>query len=332
MALAAGASKRQRQTARANPGARRIRGLDERTRSAHGTHTDRVRVLWATDDSDAARVAEGWLLRLRWLNRPLVDVLCVATPRWRGVGLSLQTYRTAVREAVADLRQAELLTAMRTANQTGQRLQASGMVVQVWARHGSPSDEILALVRNENPDLVVVSPHGRRVPLFPQPSVTERVLRGAQVPTLVTRAPATESGDLPQGIVLAVGDEGGAEQALCWLARAGWLRESRLTLVGLEPDAGAARAVSESALERLGAIAAPEAQSAGVDWQALRAGPAADRLLSALVGMAADLVVIPQPRPGLRYELAETIGASAPVSVLVLPAAAGRGGSHHSGR
>jgi hypothetical protein len=45
----------------------------------------------------------------------------------------IQTYRVAVRDAVSDLRQGELVTAMRTANEVGQRLQGAGLVVQVWA-------------------------------------------------------------------------------------------------------------------------------------------------------------------------------------------------------
>lgn len=297
-----------------------------------GSGAERLRVLWATDDSDAARAAEGWMLRLRWSSPPLVDVLCVAKRRWRGTGLSVQTYRTAVQDAVGDLRQGELMTAMRTANEVGQRLQGAGLLVQVWARHGAPAEEVAALVRSEHPDLLVVSPRGRRRPLLPGPTVTEQVVRRAEVATLVARRPAAEGGELPRQILLAVTHEHLAEHALGWLTRAGWLHESRVTLVGLAPrqessgsndaplDVRAATGpVSEAALERLAAVAAPDAGAGGVDTRILPGGPPAERLLETLGGSAMDLVVVPHPRPGQRYDFAENIALSAPVSVLVMP-------------
>lgn len=299
------------------------------TRQARGAQ--RLRVLWATDDSDAARVAEGWMLRLRWSSPPLVDVLCIATRRWLGAGLSLQTYRTAVRDAVSDLRQGELVTAMRTANKVGRRLQGAGFVVQVWARHGAPPEEIAAVVRIERPDLVVVSPRGGRGPLFPGPTVTEQVVRAAEVATLVARGRAAEEGELPQQILLVVTDERRAEHALRWLHKAGWLRESRVTLVGSaapgtssggEASAhGASRdvgTVTESALGRLAAAANAEAPLRGVDTRLLSAGPLAERLLEVLEERATDLVVMPHPRLG-RDVPTEMVAATAPVSVLVLP-------------
>lgn len=311
----------------------------DRARPARGPDAERLRVLWATNDSDAARVAEGWMLRLRWSSRPLVDILCVARRRWRGAGLSLQTYRTAVQDAVGDLRQGELMTAMRTANEAGQRLQGAGLLVQVWARHGTPAEEIAALVRSEHPDLLVVCPRGRRRPLLPGPTVTEQVIRKAEVATLVARRPAAEEGKLPRQILLAVTHERLAEDALGWLIRAGWLRESRVTLVGLaarenstgDKDAprevrGVVGAASEAALERLAAVAAAEAGPGEVDSRLLSGGPPAERLLEVCADRSIDLVVVPHPRPGQRYDFAETIASSAPVSALVMPPARPR---HH---
>jgi nucleotide-binding universal stress UspA family protein len=307
-------------------------GLPKRRRGA-----ERFRVLWATDDSDTARVGEGWILRLRWSSPPLVDILCVATRRWRGAGLSLQTYRTAVQDAVGDLRQGELMTAMRTANKISQRLQGTGLLVHVWARHGDPAEEIAALVRSEHPDLVVVSPRGRKRPLLPGPTVTEQVIRKAEVATLVARPSATEEGELPRQILLAVTDERLAQHALGWLVKIGWLRESRVTLVGLADrekstgDKGApldVRAamgpVSEAALERLAAVAGADAGAGGVDTRILPGGPPAEQLLETLGGRPIDLVAVLHPRPGQRYDFAETIASSAPVSVLVMPGAPGR--------
>jgi nucleotide-binding universal stress UspA family protein len=317
-------------TVRRTTSARTAGSRADGTRQARGA--ERLRVLWATDESDAARVAEDWMLRLRWSSPPLVDVLCVATRRWLGAGLSVQTYRTAVRDAVSDLRQGELVTAMRTANEVGQRLQGAGLVVQIWARHGAPPQEIAALVRSEQPDLVLVSPRGGRGPLFPGPTVTEQVVRGAEVATLVARGSAAEEGELPQQILLAVTDERRAEHALSWLHKAGWLRESRVTLVGSPAPGtssgsealaqGASRGVAtvtESALGRLAATARAEGPLRGVNTRLLSAGLLAERLLEVLEERATDLVVMPHPHPGRRDVPTETIAATAPVSVLVLP-------------
>ena len=317
-------------TTRLTASARAAASSADGTRLVHGA--ERVRILWATDDSDAARVAEGWILRLRWSSPPLVDVLCVATRRWVGAGLSLQTYRTAVRDAVSDLRQGELLSAMRTANEVGQRLQRAGLPVQVWARHGAPPQEILALVRSEHPDLVVVSPRGGRGPLFRGATVTEQVVRGAEVATLVARGPAAEEGQLPQQILLVVTDGRRAEHALGWLHRAGWLRESRVTLAGRAtsgtPSGGEASehgasgdvgTVTEAALGRLAAAAEGHAPIRGVNTLLLSAGPLAEQLIEVLRERATDLVVMPHPQPGRRDASTETVAATAPVSVLVLP-------------
>jgi nucleotide-binding universal stress UspA family protein len=220
---------------------------------------------------------------------------------------------------------------MRTANKVGRRLQGAGFVVQVWARHGAPPEEIAAVVRIERPDLVVVSPRGGRGPLFPGPTVTEQVVRAAEVATLVARGRAAQEGELPQQILLVVTDERRAEHALRWLHKAGWLRESRVTLVGSaapgtssggEASAhGASRdvgTVTESALGRLAAAANAEASLRGVDTRLLSAGPVAERLLEVLEERATDLVVMPHPRPG-RDVPTEMVAATAPVSVLVLP-------------
>lgn len=303
----------------------------DRARPGGGPYAERLRVLWATDDSDAARVAEGWMLRLRWSIPPLVDVLCVATRRWRATGLSLQTYRTAVQDAVNDMRQGELMAAMRTANEVGQRLQGAGLLVQVWARHGAPPEEIAAVVRTEQPDLVVVSPGGRRRRLLPGPTVTQQVIRRAEVATFVARGPAADEGQLPRQVLLAVTHEHLAEHALGWLAGAGWLHESRVTLIGLAArenstgdfdsplDVRGVGAVSEAALERLAAVAATDAGPGAVERRLLHDGPPAEQLLETLAGSPIDLVVVPHPRPGQRNDLAETIASTARVSVLVLP-------------
>jgi nucleotide-binding universal stress UspA family protein len=272
------------------------------------------------------------MTRLRWSRPPLVDVLCVADPpRWRALGLSFQTYRDAVRHALEDMRQADFLTAMRTANDVGRRLQGAGMMVQIWARLGDPADEIVTLIRNEHPDLAIVIPRGRRGPLLRSPTVTEQVIRRAEIATLVARGAAGEGG-LPEQILLVLTHERFGEYALRWLSRAGWLRDSRVTLLALTADAGppegedqtaaalgAAGPISKAALARLTAVAASEARPGGVNGLLARGGPAIDRLAEILAGTPTDLVVAPHPRPGQRYEPTEALASAFPCSVLVLP-------------
>ena len=65
---------------------------------------ERMRVLLATDDSIAARVAEPWVTGGRWAKPPIVDVLSVAAPTvaagpWLG--------RVRVGDAVGAIRELE---------------------------------------------------------------------------------------------------------------------------------------------------------------------------------------------------------------------------------
>jgi DNA-binding NarL/FixJ family response regulator len=194
----------------------------------------------------------------------------------------------------------------------------------------APPDEIVAFVRSERPDLVVISPGGRRSRLLPGPTDSEQIVRHAGVATLAARAPA--EGKLPQRIVLAVIDDAHAEEALGWLSRAGWLRGSEIMLVGLpvsidraalgtraDGEGAASEPVSADGLRRLARLAAAQARSGGVDRRLLPVGRPVEGLLALLSAMASDLVVVPKPSLGMRDELTETVCSASTVSVLVLP-------------
>lgn len=71
------------------------------------------------------------------------------------------TYRTAVRQAIEQLRQSEVLAAERVASEVGDRLQARGHTIHAWARQSDPADEIQASIDTERPDLVVLGLRGR---------------------------------------------------------------------------------------------------------------------------------------------------------------------------
>jgi hypothetical protein len=191
-----------------------------------------MRVLLAADESEAARIAESWILRLGWAVQPRVDILCVAQPRRLAAGIALQTYRDAVRNAVADLRQADLLQAMRIANSVGERLQSARLVTRAWARVGSASSEISAMVRTEAPDLLVIG-GGCRRGWFSRRDTASEVLRQVDVATLVVRTAPEGEHRLPRRVA-ALTSGGGGSQFHEWLGQAGLLDVTEVMVRGLE--------------------------------------------------------------------------------------------------
>ena len=191
-----------------------------------------MRVLLAADGSEAGRIAECWILRLGWAVQPRVDILCVAQPRRLAAGIALQTYRDAVREAVADLRQADLLQALRIANSVGERLQSARFVTRVWARFGNAGSEISAMVRTDAPDLLVIG-GGYRRGWFSRRDTALEVLRQVDVPILVVRTAAEGEHRLPRRVA-ALTSGGGGSQFREWLGQAGWLDGTEVMVRGLE--------------------------------------------------------------------------------------------------
>jgi nucleotide-binding universal stress UspA family protein len=192
-------------------------------------------VLLAADESDAARAGEEWIRRLRWARTPEIDVLTVAPrPGWAS-GIGLQTYRTAVRDAVIQAGLTELLEAQRIANTVGSRLQEAGVRVRVWARHGGAAEEIVRMARLEATDLIVVGSSGRssRALLWGQ-SVATRVARDSDGAVLVAQPPPPGADRLPRAVALLVGQDAAAADALRWLAAVGWLRETPMTLARID--------------------------------------------------------------------------------------------------
>jgi nucleotide-binding universal stress UspA family protein len=178
-----------------------------------------MRVLLAADGSEAASIAETWTVRLRWAIPPRVDIVCVARPRRLAAGLALQTYRDAVRAAVTDMRQADLLRALRTANSVGERLQSARLLTRTWARQGDPASEIGAMVRVDGPDLVIIGTGGRRGWFSPR-EVWAEVIGQIDAPVLVTRSVDEGDEPLPRRVAESDGAEG---QCRAWVAAAGWL-------------------------------------------------------------------------------------------------------------
>ena len=189
------------------------------------------RVLLATDDSDTARAAEEWIRRLRWAQPPTIDVLTVAPPPPLASRLWLQTYRTAVREAVLQSREEDLLAAQRVANSVGSRLQKDGTVVRVWARQGSIPDEILATSQLEGPDLVVMGRQSKSPHILARGSnIAEQVAKHADAAVLIANRPPDGPGPLPRSTLLVIPAGPAGEEALRWLQWAGWLQQTDLTV------------------------------------------------------------------------------------------------------
>ncbi len=291
-------------------------------------------VLLATDDSPSARVAEDWVIRLRWAQAPTVEVVCVAGGGITRLGWGLQTYREPVRLAVEGLRQSELYAAERIANEVGERLQHAGLTVHTLARQGDCSEEVRILAEVERPDLVVVGPRGRsEVAAAILGSVTHSLIAAVAQPLLVARPPLAPAGRLPDHVLLVVDGTPSAKAPLAWLERSGWLDGGRLTLLGLLGDRAGlgpdeppltdelARLVAAEATAVLEDLTRPLAETGVLLNFVLRGGHPLRATRAAIDELGVDLVAVgATPYPG-RDPLPQKIARYSPVSVLLVPAA-----------
>jgi len=292
------------------------------------------RILLATDGSEPARVAESWVVRLRWATPPVVDVVCVAG---RGPGRLRWLDRPLtepLRSALERLRRDELNAAGHVANDAGERLQRLGLTIRAWAREGDPCEALLAAIETERPDLVLIGPSGHSgLATSILGSVTQQVVSRATAPVLVARPAPDADLSLPRHVLLVVDGSPPSEAALAWLLRAGWLAESRLTLLGvlgsrpgLRPEgdaaadevAGLVRTDAIAMLERLALPASERASSVGLE---LRGGHPLKAVLNGAEELGADLIVVARaaPCPG-RDHLPERVTRHATASVLLVTA------------
>jgi nucleotide-binding universal stress UspA family protein len=293
-----------------------------------------MRVLLATDDSESARTAEGWVTRLRFVERPLIEIVCVAGRGITRLGWGMQTYRTSVREAVEGIRQSELRAAERIANQVGERLQGAGLTVHAWARQGDCGEELLAMIATDQPDLVVVGPRGRSgLATAILGSVTHTLVTHAEVPLLVARPPRTPDARLPEHVLLIVDGTLTAEATLAWLLRAGWLAGGRVTVLGLLGDRPGLAYDEPAMIDELARLVRADATetleqftqrltnvNTSVDL-VLREGHPVQAMLDATEEFGVDLIAVARVhrRPG-HDPFAEKVARHASVSVLLVPA------------
>lgn len=291
------------------------------------------RVLLATDDSESARQAEAWVARLRWSRPCVVDVVCVAGQGITRLGWGMQTYRTAVRQAAEQLRQSEVIAAERIANEVGERLQAHGLTIRVWARQGDPADEIQAAVTTEEPDLVVLGHRGRSGLLqVLLGSVSHQVIAAAGQPVLIARRPPDGDGPLPGHLLVLVDGSLAAESAIDWVVASGWATSAKVTLLGLlgvtpgveTAEPGFAAEVSglmqddvKAALDRLAGRLSDQAVSVTTE---MALGHPLDGTLRAADTGAVDLIVAARPSRGRSHDpFVEKVARYAPTSVLIVP-------------
>jgi nucleotide-binding universal stress UspA family protein len=277
----------------------------------------------ATDGSDAARTAESWITDGAWQAQSLVDVVCVARrarPRW---GSSLQTYRQPVRLAVDGLAEAQHLGAQSIANESGRRLQAAGFDVRTWARRGDPADELIAMARQEQPDLLVLGPRGRRgwaaVMLG---SVSDDILAQVMVPVLLAR-PMAGRGPVPREVAVVVDTACMEAAALAWLQQTGWKDTARVTIVAVShpspaqpSDAGLARGSGD-----VGAVSDLVASHlAGTVVRYLGVGDAStEAIVDAVASLEVDVLVITRSRHRGCLIRAADIAINATMSTVIVP-------------
>ncbi|HWH37736.1 MAG TPA: universal stress protein [Candidatus Limnocylindrales bacterium] len=294
---------------------------------------ERMRVLLATDDSIAARVAEPWVTGGRWAKPPIVDVLSVAAPTvaagpWLG--------RVRVGDAVGAIRElerAEHAQAEAVAEGVARRLAAAGVEADARAATGEPAAEILAAAKSLGSDLIMLGPRGRsELASALLGGVSQQVLAHSPVPLLLARPGNMAPDGLPHTVVLLVDGTLGALAAANWLGRTGWLAGCVVVLRALlgaapgladdeHPVAGRVReAVDRAAREALGQLADVVTAQASEVRVEMEAGHPLHAALAAESAHRSDLLVVARrrPRPG-DHPLADKVTRYASTSVLMVP-------------
>ena len=138
------------------------------------------RLLVPVDGSDAAMVALDETLTLAdRLNASVHSLYAVDPSHAHGF-----TTEDLVLAALEDEGEATLADVR-------ERCQAHDVPVETTIERGHPSDAILDYATDNGMDLIVMATHGRRgLDRFLLGSVTEHVIRHADVPVLTVRAPA----------------------------------------------------------------------------------------------------------------------------------------------
>ncbi|MDH5526274.1 MAG: universal stress protein [Nitrospirota bacterium] len=116
-----------------------------------------------------------------------------------------------------------------------------GVKVTTHARVGHPAQEILSVIDQVLPDLVVMGARGMdKTPEYAIGSVSQKVVRYAPCPVVIAR----EKGIGNRRVLVGLDEKGDGDQVLEWLKHARWLSGCSLTLTHVVED----RYLSESRL------------------------------------------------------------------------------------
>jgi nucleotide-binding universal stress UspA family protein len=292
-----------------------------------------MRVLFATDDSMAARAAEPWLTKARWEVPPAIDVTVVAGPTIASRAWLERAKHDVVHSTIGQLAAAEVARAELIAQEVADRLEPAVGSVAITASSGEPAREILNHALETRPDLLVVGPRGRsEFAAALLGSVSQQVVAYGPVPVLVARPGRLPAGELPQTVLLTVDGTLVARSALSWLLTSGWLRGARVVVCGLlgaqpglheehseliEEIRAEIRMSARDALHELAEMARTQAAEVSIE---LQLGHPLQSALAAGDSHLADLMVVArrQPQPG-DHPLADKIARYAGVSVLMVP-------------
>lgn len=199
------------------------------------------------------------------------------------------------------------------------RLLADGATgVGCAVRYGSPADAIVEYARQAEVQLIIMASRGAcRTGRWPKGSVTEKVLRKATVPVLLTCALAPESSGArlrPHARILAPLDGSGrSEQVLAPAAAlAQWLGGELILCHAscpylFESSTEAAQRIAKSYLERLAAPLKKQGTAVSV---AVKAGPVTDTIVKIAQRKNVDLIAMcPHRRRGVaRWLLGSVAG------------------------
>ncbi|MCU4802123.1 universal stress protein [Halobacteria archaeon HArc-gm2] len=136
------------------------------------------RILFPTDGSDGAETALEHALDLAAVHDAAIHVLFVVNTTYLGGSAAEATTVDALRT-----------TGETTVEESADRVRDRGVDVTTTIRSGEPYREILDYADEAAADVIVMGTHGRRgLDRYLLGSVTEKVVRAADVPVLTVRA------------------------------------------------------------------------------------------------------------------------------------------------
>ena len=256
-----------------------------------------MRVLLATDGSDAARAATDWLLTFPLPTASAIRVLTVA---------SLEHARPGILESAQALRQTLQERAGVIVGEARDALTRRWAEVESCVADGDAREEIIRMAEEWHADLVVLGARGltplKRALLG---SVSTAVVRHAHCPVLVVRG-------RPQGLrEIVVGVDGSPDSlgAVAFLGSLPLDPQAQLTLVGAvvvpppllaSPEMGAGPLFLDETLARWEAEAERALETAAASFKGKVAtiarrvliGPAGEEIVGNAHAVGADLIVV----------------------------------------